>query len=282
MKTPLSVFLFLAPALLLFAAPLCAWGDDAAARAPVVDVFYAPGMPGVIWTFLTPQGSAWFNPGDRFPTRTNFPAIPNALAACLPGRLYDVKLFFTKAGVQLAGDDFAWFNPESSLIIIRATPGKAFFARLAVENDVPLPPENINLAASVSIGTDADGKDPGAAQLRFRVTTKSWVDVTSSASGGAGVGYDCTMKAGPKRGTVSFRCSTRLKVTWEGHDYTANSDTAIPQGETQTLKLGDTPEGKAVWFHLTPSRDIESHPIDTPEKKATLIKQIEKALAASK
>src|ERR1700677_3563965 len=267
MKTPLPVFLALA--LLLPAAQLRAWTLDSV-QPRVVEVFYAP------------ETSFVFERLDSIGTPSGWeqaPEIQNVIAACLPGHVHDIKSFFTWKGANLAGDDFVWFHRESSLIIIRATPNDVDFAKQLVKTTAVWP-GNINLAAFISIGTDADGSDPEAAQLRFRVAGKSGQTIKSSASGASGVGYDCTIEPVIGADGDSFDCSTDVKVTYEGHDYTAKSRATYHPGKTQTLKLGDTPEGKPVWLHLTPGRNIEPTPIDTPEKKAALLAQIEKALAA--
>ena len=214
-----------------------------------------------------------------------YPFIPNRLESCLPGKMRDVKAFFEETGVKFTeAGDFAWFNPESNLVIIRCEEKDAGFLQNLFDAVLNDPPFNTVITASVSAGADASGKNPKADLLRSSLATKSGQRSVITAAGKNGSNYSLEIEPVIAASGDIADMNLAFKTTCLGRDYAVTTSLALAAGKPETLILGTTAHGKDIYFHLAFHMEpvYSGTPAKDRSKDPALLKQIEKALAASK
>lgn len=116
-------------------------------------------------------------------------------------------------------------------------------------------PQPFTWRASISIGADEDGKTPAKDLVHWTTKTKSEEHPTISAPEGRGPGYrfetesvvHCWM------GYSRFvQTNMDLKVMWQNRTYELIQSVTLALEKVATFKVGTTPEGQAIWLHLTP------------------------------
>ncbi|MDD5351123.1 MAG: hypothetical protein PHQ12_13010 [Chthoniobacteraceae bacterium] len=272
---------FLSPwiAVLLFSAQACMAETPAPSK---LDVFYVP------WPMhrkvAAPSGKAETPPpnaGVLPPGSVQFyPLHVNRISDALPGKLYDVREFFTKYGVKFAENDFAWYNPDAATLVVRASPAdmeliEALFSGVNYD-----PPSNVVLEGRIRVGNGAGRKKSPLEEQRWRMYTKSGQESAISAKGGATLGYRFHIQPTVEANGEDLSYQMELKVTFGGREYEIQTSTTTALGKQRTTLLGTTPKNEEIFFDLTPTMkwEMPAFPYDDPKKKAGLMERIQKSL----
>lgn len=116
-------------------------------------------------------------------------------------------------------------------------------------------PQPFTWRASISIGADADGKTPTKDLVHWTTKTKSEEHPTVSAPEGRGPGYRFETESVMPCSTGYSRyveSNMAVKITWQNRTYELDQGVMLALEKTATFKIGTTPEGQAIWLHLTP------------------------------
>jgi hypothetical protein len=256
----------LLPIIALFTALFSLCAEDPADR---IELFY---MPGSLHVKLPKDQTG--SPNEKF-----YPLTPNRVSDCLPGKLYDVRAYFEERGAIFGKVGFAWYNPDSSLLAVRAASADVDFIEMSI-GGCYCPPINVRLKGEVVVQSAAGGEIPPEHRLRWEISTQGGQAVTTSAVGSGALGYSCEIESilGPNKKYIDCRMS--VKVTYDNREYSALLTTTIPLSKRHSLLVGTTPTGDEVRVQITPTLEeiSPSSPLDDAPTKKRLIECLEHAL----
>ena len=195
-----------------------------------------------------------FDPAKAEEFSKSYPLLPNPCTVYLPGKLYDVRKRFEPVGVKFRQQDFAWFNPHLSVLVVGAAPQDLALLRSFVEGGVGedilknLPPEGRNHQSAVNLAP----KDGPSHRMAFpNLYGTSGQRTISSATGGGGIDYHLAIAPVTGPDGVSFEYSMELKIRYGGKNYALMKSSTVPFSKVETQLVGTTPSGERVEFHLS-------------------------------
>jgi len=206
--------------------------------------------------------------------------INNRLPLYLKGAVYDVRKSLTPAGVEFGKTDFAWFNPKSGLLVVNTSAQNIPLIAAIVDAQNADWPVNLNLDATISIGSSS-GTKAHQKLMHCRVSTKSGHLCAVTQNGNSESGYNLEFEPiiGPDGQTVDFNVA--LKITYKGHEYATTTNFAVVAGKTHTLVIGTTPDKQDISISITVNKEVvlAEGLLDDPKRKAELLNYVRKELA---
>ena len=272
--------------LILLALASTCRGADAEHLAERLDLHFSP------WPLhLKPREEAPdpSQPGVWPLPRKEYPLVPNRVADCLPGKLYNVRGFFEEQGAKFSGTGFAWYSPEASILAVRAAPADADFVAAVLHSGSYGPPVNLRLTGEVVVqpviakAEEAKAEIPPAQRLGFDYLTKSGQRSTFSALGEGKLTYSCEIEPTLETKESFIDYNIVVKVTFEKREYTTSTSATATIGKRHSLLLGTTVKGEEVRFQMTPKLEHfePASPLDDAAVKKRILTCIEQALKSN-
>lgn len=207
-----------------------------------------------------------------------YPIYVNRFSDCLPGKLYDVRELFTPHGAAFGKGDFALFNPEGKILVVRAAKDDFDMIDVFVSSIIYDPPLNVVMAGHIRVeGNKA--RD----EARWRFSTQSGQRCAISAKKGNALGYSMEIEPILSADSENIDCRMNLQVYYQDREYAAQTGFSVLVGKPYSIIIGTTPHKEQILFEFTPTVECvdQPSPFYTPkgkEKKERLIKCISKHL----
>ena len=215
----------------------------------------------------------------KIPREMKFPWLVNGLADILPGTLYDVRSAFEARGVKFGPADFAWFNPEGLVLIMRASQTQIDSVEAGMAYSCAFH-YNLLLDGEISVGSGTENAQSPARLMPWRVRCVSGGRTNSSATG-EGLSYRLEFEPSIGPDGMTIDCAMVFEAKFEGKNFAVTTSCLMYRDKSQTTILGTTKDGEKVELHLKLSYEpiLPLSKLDDAQWQGTLLERVQKMVA---